>query len=150
MVFRWLKSEQRDRRRKIRLDRKHLEVRTRHFLKSYLKADEKQKPQFYRVVEEASKKCQPAISGMPSSELGDARIAEAASDAAMKTVLALQEQGALKKNAPNFVTDAFATVGIAYHRAAGLYTKDQEMQELGTAAVHLLTMATSYMMASEE
>jgi hypothetical protein len=150
MVFGWLKSEQRDRRRKIRLDRKHLEVRARHFLKSYLKADEKQKPQYYRAVEEASKKCQPAISGMPSSELGDARIAEAASDAAMKTVLALQAQGASIKNAPNFVADAFATVAVAYHRAAGVYTKDVEMQELGTAAVHLLTMATSYMMANEE
>jgi hypothetical protein len=149
MVLGWLKSEQRDRRRKIRLDRKHLEVRARHFLKSYLKANEKQKPQFYRVVDEASKKCQPAISGMSSSELGDARIAEATSDAAMTTVLALQEQSALKKNAPNFVADAFATVGIAYHRAAGIYTKDQEMQELGTAAVHLLTMATSYIANNE-
>jgi hypothetical protein len=149
MVLGWIKSEQRDRRRKIRLDRKHLEVRARHFLKSYLKANEKQKPQFYRVVDEASKKCQPAISGMSSSELGDARIAEATSDAAMTTVLALQEQSALKKNAPNFVADAFATVGIAYHRAAGIYTKDQEMQELGTAAVHLLTMATSYIANNE-
>jgi hypothetical protein len=150
MVFGWLNSEQRDRRRQIRLDRKHLEVRARHFLKSYLKADEKQKPQYYRAVEEASKKCQPAISGMPSTDLGDARIAEAASDAAMKTVLALQAQGASIKNAPNFVADAFATVAVAYHRAAGVYTKDVEMQELGTAAVHLLTMATSYMMAHEE
>jgi hypothetical protein len=77
-VLGWLKSEQRDRRRKIRLDRKQLEVRARHFLKSYLKADEKQKPEYYRAVEEASKKCQPAKSGLPSSELGDAQIAEAA------------------------------------------------------------------------
>ena len=44
----------------------------------------------------------------------------------------------------DFVTDACATVAIAYHRAAGVYTLDKEMQELGTAAVHLLTMATSY------
>jgi hypothetical protein len=147
-VFGWLKSEQRDRRRKIRLDRKHLEVRARHFLKSYLGADENQKPQFYRAVEKAAKKCQPAISGMPPSELGDAQIAEATSNAAMKTVLVLQ--GALQKNAPNFVADAYATVAVAYHRAAGVYTKDVEMQELGTAAVHLLTMATSYMMAHKE
>jgi putative ABC transport system substrate-binding protein len=46
--------------------------------------------------------------------------------------------------------DACATVGIAYHRAAGVYTLDKEMQELGTAAVHLLTMATSYMRAHKE
>ena len=50
----------------------------------------------------------------------------------------------------DFVTDACATVGIAYHRAAGVYTMDEEMQELGTAAVHLLTIATSYMRAHRE
>ena len=43
-----------------------------------------------------------------------------------------------------FRTDAYATVAIAYRRAAGIYTEDRDMQELGTAAVHLLTMATSY------
>jgi hypothetical protein len=40
-------------------------------------------------------------------------------------------------------------LAIAYHRAAGVYTLDKEMQELGTAAVHLLTMATSYMSAHD-
>jgi hypothetical protein len=57
-----------------------------------------------------------------------------------------QAQAASKENEriAEFVTDAYATVGVAYHRAAGIYTKDQEMQQLGTAAVHLLTMATSY------
>ena len=66
-------------------------------------------------------------------------------------VLARQESGALKKDdrIADFVTDAFATVGVAYHRAAGVYTMDKEMQELGTAAVHLLTMATSYMRAQK-
>jgi len=33
---------------------------------------------------------------------------------------------------------------VAYHRAAGLYSADRTMQRWGTAAVHLLTMATSY------
>ena len=42
------------------------------------------------------------------------------------------------------ITDAYATIAIAYHRAAGVYIEDHGMQELGTAAVHLLTMATSY------
>ena len=65
------------------------------------------------------------------------------SRAAMKIVL---ERTALKKDdrLADFLTDAYATVGIAYHRAAGVYTMDKEMQELGTAAVHLLTIATSY------
>ena len=43
-----------------------------------------------------------------------------------------------------------ATVAVAYHRAAAVYVEDEEMQELGTAAVHLLTMATSYMIAQKE
>jgi hypothetical protein len=82
VVFGWFKSEQRDRRRKVRLDRKHLEARSRRFLKTYLDADEAQKPRFYRAVEEASKYCQPADSGVPSSELEDPQIAEATSSAA--------------------------------------------------------------------
>jgi len=86
-------------------------------------------------------------SGLPPPELEDAQIAEATSGAAMKMVVGRQDRGALKRDdrISDFVTDAYATVGIAYHRAAGVYTMDKEMQELGTAAVHLLTMATSYM-----
>jgi hypothetical protein len=80
---------------------------------------------------------------LPSPELEENQIAEATSRAAMKKVLAREALG--KDDRPDFITDAYATVAIAYHRAAGLYTIDKEMQELGTAAVHLLTMATSYM-----
>jgi len=85
-------------------------------------------------------------------ELEDAQIAEATSGAAMKMVLVREERVALKKDQciSDFVTDAYATVGIAYHRAAGVYTMDKKMQELGTAAVHLLTMATSYMRAQND
>ena len=146
-MFGWFKSEMRERRRKVKLDRKHLEARSRRFLKSYLNADETRKPQFYRAVERASKQCQPVKSGLPPPELEDTQIAEATSRAAMKMVLGREERGALKKDdrISDFVTDAYATVGVAYHRAAAVYTMDKEMQELGTAAVHLLTMATSYM-----
>lgn len=142
-MFGWFKSERRERRSKVRLDRKYLEARSRRFLKIYLDADLTRKPQFYRAVDQASERCQPAESGLPPSELEDAQIAEATSRAAMKIVL---ERTALKKDdrLGDFLTDAYATVGIAYHRAAGVYTMDKEMQELGTAAVHLLTMATSY------
>src|ERR1700681_1521587 len=66
-VFVCLKSERLERRRTIRLDRKHLEARARRFLKIYLNADETRKPQFYRVVEEASKQCRPIGSGLPPS-----------------------------------------------------------------------------------
>ena len=141
-MFGWFKTERRERRRSVRLDRKYLEARSRRFLKIYLDADETRKPQFFRAVDEASKQCQPSESGLPPSELEDAQIAEATSRAAMKIVL---ERTASKKDdrLDDFVTDAYATVGIAYHRAAGVYTMEKEMQELGTAAVHLLTMATS-------
>jgi len=89
-------------------------------------------------------------SGLPPPELEDAQIAEATSAAAMKTVLGREERLKKDDRISDFVTDAYATVGIAYHRAAGVYTMDKEMQELGTAAVHLLTMATSYMRAQND
>jgi hypothetical protein len=148
-MFGWFRTARRERRRAVRLDRKYLEARSRRFLKIYLDADETRKPQFYRAVEDASKRCQPAVSGFPPSELEDAQIAEATSRAAMKIVL---ERSALKKDdrLADFLTDAYATVGIAYHRAAGVYTMDKDLQELGTAAVHLLTMATSYTNAQKD
>jgi hypothetical protein len=148
-VFGWFKTERRERRRSVKLDRKFLEARSRRFLKIYLDADETRKPQFYRAVDEASKRCQPAESGLPPSESEDAQIAEATSRAAMKIVL---ERAALKNDdrLDDFLTDAYATVGIAYHRAAGVYTMNKEMQELGTAAVHLLTMAASYTNAQKD
>jgi hypothetical protein len=149
IVFGWFSSQQRHDRRKVRLDRKHLEARTRRFLSGYLTANETRKPQFYRAVEDASKECQPAA--LQSSDLGDAQIAEATYDAAMKIVLARERQSVLNGDdrIATFATDAYATVAVAYHRAAGAYTRDREMQQLGTAAVHLLTMATSYMKTQE-
>ena len=148
-MFGWFRPGQRERRRQVRLDRKHLGSRSRRFLRNYLIADEKRKPAFYRAVEEASERCRPGESGLPPPDLEDANIAEAASTAAMKIVL---ERSSQKENdlIADFVTDAYATVAIAYHRAAGLYTIDKEMEQLGTAAVHLLTMATSYIRANEQ
>ena len=145
-MFGWLKLKD-HRRRKVRLDRKHLEARSRRFLKTFLDTDETRKPHFYHAVEAASKQCHPAAE--PLAELDDAQIAEATSDAAVKMV---SERRVLKKNDPgiDFVTDAYATVAVAYHRAAGIYIMDKEMQELGTAAVHLLTMASSYVRAHKD
>ena len=146
-MFGWFKGLG-ERRRKVRLDRKYLEARSRRFLKTYLSADETRKPRFYRAVEEASQRCQPAESTLPPPELEDAQIAEATSQAAMKIVL--QRSALNKDQSSDFLTDAYATVAVAYHRAAGVYTMDKEMQELGTAAVHLLTMATSYTNAQKD
>ena len=130
-MFGWFKSERRERRKKVRQDRKHLEERARRFLKSYLGADETRKPQFYRAVEDISKKCQPAELGLSQSDVEDSQIAASTHD-------------------KDFFTDACATVAVAYHRAAGVYAADEKMKELGTAAVHLLTMATSYTNAQKE
>ena len=140
-VFGWLRSEDRERRKKLQLDRQHLEARSRRFLNNYLKADETRKARFYRAVEEASLQCH--SEGLPPADMEDAEIAEATSSAAMKIVLDRvgSKQG---DRTADFDTDAYATVAVAYHRAAGVYTTDPDMQELGTAAVRLLTMATSY------
>ena len=149
-MFGWFRSASRDRRKKVRFDRKHLEERARRFLKNYLEADETRKPQFYRAVEDVSKKCHPVEIGLSRTDVDDARIAETTSQAAVQMVL--DRTNRIKENdrVGNFVTDACASVAVAYHRAAGIYVGDEEMQELGTAAVHLLTMATSYTNAHKE
>ena len=142
-MFGLLDPGRREQRRKVNLDRKHLAARSRRLLRNYLNADETEKPVYYRLVEEASQKCHPEpVLSLP--EVQDAQIAEATSSAAMRIVL---ERGRLTNadRQGEFVTDAFATVGVAYHRAAGIYSVDKTMEKLGTAAVHLLTMATSYM-----
>lgn len=146
-MFGWFRSEDAERRKKVKLDRKHLEARSRRFLNNYLEAEETRKPRFYRAVEEASAQCLPA--SLPPPDIEDAEIAEATSCAAMKIVLDRvgSKQG---DRTADFITDAYATVAVAYHRAAGLYIADKDMQELGTAAVHLLTMATSYIGAQKE
>jgi hypothetical protein len=142
--WRWPKSERGERRRKVWRDRKYLEPRSRRFLKIYLNVSEARKPAFYEVLNEASRQCFPTQSGLPSPNFNDSEIAEATSNAAMKVVL---ERGVSEKGdrTADFITDAYATVGVAYHRAAGVYVRDKDMQELGTAAVHLLTIATSYL-----
>src|SRR4051794_2425821 len=115
MVFDWFRSDKRLQRSKIKSDRKHLEARTRRFLKSYLAAVEKQKAQFYRAVEDASKECQPAQLDPTNSGAEDAEIAEATSAAAMRIVLAHEKRH--DDPIPAFITDAYATVAVAYHRA---------------------------------
>lgn len=142
-MFDWFKPEQRVLRRKVRLDRKCLEAGARRFLRSYLSADQGRKPQFYQAVEEATRECSPATWSLLVIE--DAQIAEATSEAAFQIVLQRQKHAGPTKDGPTaFVTDAYATVAVAYRRAAGTYVRNKNMQELGTAAVHLLTMATSY------
>jgi hypothetical protein len=104
-MFDWFKSERRERRKKVRQDRKQLEVRARRFLKSYLEADEVRKPEFYRAVEDISKKCRPPDLDFSQPGLDDDQIAEATSKAAMQMVLEREN-----RRVGDFVTDACATV----------------------------------------
>jgi hypothetical protein len=132
-------------REKIGEDRKRLEARARRLLKNYLSADGPRKRQYYEVVAGAAAACQP---GVTDPNLEDPQLAQATAEAALK-VVKLREQQAIDDNdqLAILITDAYATVAVAYRRASTVYRVDEEMQQLGTAAVHLLTMATSYMAA---
>jgi len=141
-VFDWIKTD--PRRKAIREDRQYVVGRTQRFLQSYLSADGPRKHRFYEAVEGASAACHPVFD--PLAE--DAQIARATAEAALEVVKRRSQRGKDgEDHLAIFITDAYATVTMAYRRAAGTYTIDQEMQQLGTAAVHLLTIATSYMTA---
>ena len=96
---------------------------------------------YYEVVAGAAAACQP---GVTDPNLEDPQLAQATAEAALK-VVELREQQAVDDNdqLATLITDAYATVAVAYRRASTVYRVDEEMQQLGTAAVHLLTMATS-------
>jgi len=135
-------------RQKIRKDRKHLEARVRRLLKNYLAADESQKRRYYEVIAGAVAGCQPDVT---DPKLEGVRFAQISADVALK-VVRVREQQAFddEDQLASLITDAYATVAIAYRRASAEYTVDEEMQKLGTAAVHLLTIATSYMAAHSD
>ena len=99
-----------------------------------------------RDLQKASEQCLPPQSALTSTDFEDSEIAKATSNTAMKIVL---ERTALTKGdrTADFQTDAYATICIAYRRAAGDYLNDDDMKALGTAAVHLLTIATSFVNA---
>lgn len=139
-MFSWLKPN-----RQIREDREYLEARARRLLKGYLSADAPRKQRYYEVVAGAAAACEPGVSD-PSLE--NAQLAQAAAEAAFKVVKQREHQAIADKDQVGaLITDAYATVAIAYRRASAAYTVDKDMQQLGTAAVHLLTISTSYMAA---
>jgi len=139
-VSSWFKPNRQ--RQKIREDRRHLEARARRLLKGYLSANAPRKQRYYEVIAGAAAACQPGVS---DPHLENAQLDQAAAEAALK-VVKLREHQAIADNdqLAALITDAYATVAIAYRRASAAYTVDEEMQKLGTAAVHLLTIATSY------
>jgi hypothetical protein len=143
-MFSWLSSDH----QKIRHDRRYLETRARRLLQSYLTSSEEQKRQYYQVIAGAASACQP---GIDDPSVSNEKLAELTALAATKVV-----QGRNRKakdqhdHSAVLITDAYATVAIAYRRAAAAYTTDKEMEQLGTAAVHLVTIANSFMNAESE
>lgn len=138
-MFSWLKPN--GRRAVIREDRKHLEARARRLLKGYLSADASRKQRYYEVIAGAAAACEPIISD-PTSD--NSQLMHAAAEAAFKVVMQRQQQAiAYSDQVGSMITDAYATVAIAYRRASAAYSDVEDMQKLGTAAVHLLTIATS-------
>ena len=105
----------------------------------------RQKLQSANWVAGAAAGCQADVSD-PNSD--GVQLAQASAETAIK-VVRVREGRAIDGNGQlaELITDAYATVAIAYRRASTAYTLDKEMQQLGTAAVHLLTIATSYMAA---
>lgn len=144
-MFKWFKPNKH--RATIREDRKYLEARARRLLKNYLSSDAPRKQRFYEVVAGAAAACQPQNN--TGSE--NAQTMQAVAEAALKVVKERERQGGADRDQVNsMITDAYATVGIAHRRASAVYTDVEDLLKLGTAAVHLVTIATSYTNRSDE
>src|SRR6476619_348918 len=111
-VVSWFKP----RRATIREDRKHLEARARRLLKGYLSADGPRKQRYYEVIAGAAAACQPGVS---DPNLENAQLAQASAEAAIKVIKLRELQGTADKDqVAALITDAYATVAIAYRRAS--------------------------------
>lgn len=132
-----------------RQDRQYLEARTRLFLNGYLSASEADKVGYLDVAAAVAAACQPDNVVSFSENLQVAEVTAATASAVVMRRMAI-EQGHPYDQAYGFMTDACATVAVAFRRAAGIYTGNKKMQRLGTAAVHLLTMATSRRMSQSK
>ena len=135
----WLRSVVR--RRQVREDRL-LEKRVRPFLENYLAADATRKNEFYEAVAGAAAACHPSLANPDKDNIELARIA---SETAFNVFRARAQRNTNSDPIQSMITDAYATVAVAHRRASAAYTTDQAMQRLGTAAVHLVTISTSYM-----
>jgi hypothetical protein len=114
-------------------------------LESYLGASDREKQQYYEVIAGAAAACHPSVC---DPTLEDEKVAQASAEAAIKIVkFRVQQVGDADDRLAQMITDAYATVAIAYRRAAAVYIVDKDMQQLGTAAVHLVTIANSYVAA---
>jgi hypothetical protein len=132
-----------DKRRKaIREDRKYIVTRARRFLTSYLASDDLQKQQYYDLVAGAADACRPRVS---DPHLENTELSKLIAETALRVAKARHRQAEDKDHLQELIT--YSTVAIAYRRPAAVYVLDEEMQQIGTAAVHLVTIADSYMAA---
>ena len=136
------------RRKAIREDRKYIVGRAQRFLLSYLASDNMQKQQYYHLVAGAVAACQPAGT---DPKLESTEASKIIAETALKVVKVRERQASdADGHLAASITDAYATVAMAYRRAAAVYVLDEEMQQIGTAAVHMVTIANSFMAAQSE
>jgi hypothetical protein len=130
------------RRKATREDRKFILRPARRFLTTYLASHGSKKQQFYEVIAGAAAACQPECFDL---NLENTELCKEIAQKALSVVKA-RERRPTSDNGPleQLITDAYATVALAYRRAAALYVLDEEMQQIGTAAVHMVTIANSY------
>src|SRR3954471_21485895 len=145
-MFSWFATDRRP--KAIRQDRKYIVGRARRFLLSYLASDDTKKQQYYQLVAGAAAACQPPGS---DTNLENTESSKIIAETALRVVKVRERQasdgdGHLAAS----ITDAYATVAMAYRRAAPVYVLDEEMQQIGTAAVHMVTIANSFMAAQSE
>jgi hypothetical protein len=140
-MLRWFRSDKRQ--KAIREDRKYNLGRARRFLLSYLASDDLQKQQYYELVAGAAAACQP---GVCDPHIENTERSKTVAENALR-VVKVRERRADDDDGQlaSLITDAYATVAMAYRRAAAVYVRDEEMQQIGTAAVHLVTIANSFM-----
>lgn len=136
----WLKSV--IGRKQKRDENRLLEGRVRRFLGDYLAADATRKNDFYEAVAGAAAACQPSVVDPDKDNI---ELAQISSERAFKIFQSRARNDGSDDPIQSMITDAYATVALAHRRAAAAYTRDIEMQRLGTAAVHLVTISTSYM-----
>jgi hypothetical protein len=141
-MLRWFRSDKR--RKAIREDRKYIVGRARRFLLSYLTSDDPQKQRYYELVAGAAAACQPQAA---DPKLQNTELSKIVAETALLVVKVREQQADDSDQLASLITDGYATVAMAYRRAAAVYVLDEEMQQIGTAAVHLVTMANSYMAA---
>src|SRR5262245_23974464 len=118
----WFKSD--GRRKSIREDRKYVVGRARRFLLNYLTSDDATKKRYYELVAGAAAACQPQAA---DPKLQNTEFSRAVAGTALRVVKVRERQAKDDDGQlASLITDAYATVAMAYRRAAATYVLDEE------------------------